>query len=589
MIEHPSALPRSALVDAVLQMQVTTESLRQQEALAVQEKLQVEAKLHASEAECAHLQNQLKMLREQLFGPKSERTKVEDPNQTFLALQVTDLPEGDDASQDTSDNEGETETAQNATEEDDDSEEITYRRKKSRAAAVAKPIPEIVTVLEGDESDRVGPNGERLVNLGYETIRKLHFTPASLCYIVIKRAKYGLPDTREYVATVPHEPCLVSGAKVTDALMLYIVLQKYGMGLPLYRQLQALRAMGADLADNYLGECVRYIAQAFAPIAHAIRDQVLISRWVHADETPMKQMKTGDKAERGRDIRTAYLWSWCGGKQIYFHYGLTRSQKEVRDCLGIPYDPDDPKRGWNADDDPGSWEHGSMIGFVVCDGYDGYNHIFRHSDLERVACWVHARRKFKQYEDLDTNAKQVVRAINQLFKLNKRIGRKAKDAYPNDLDRQYQWIAEQRQEQLGPLITALDELIDRLKPCYPPDTGLGPAITYLRNQWEALQTFLRHGFLPMDNNAAERGIRPIAVGRKAWLFVGSEDGGSWAATMFSIIESCRLQKINYTDYCEYVLQRIVEAPDRSKINYHELTPAQLQDTIKATYQQSDPA
>ena len=87
----------------------------------------------------------------------------------------------------------------------------------------------------------------------------------------------------------------------------------------------------------------------------------------------------------------------------------------------------------------------------------------------------------------------------------------------------------------------------------------------------------------MENNTAERAIRPIAVGRKAWLFVGSEDGGSWAATMFSIIESCRLQKLNYIDYCQHVIKCIANAPDRHQLDYHQLTPAKLRDTIKASY------
>ena len=225
-----------------------------------------------------------------------------------------------------------------------------------------------------------------------------------------------------------------------------------------------------------------------------------------------------------------------------------------------------------------------MIGFVICDGYDGYNHVFRHSDLQRVACWVHVRRKFLAYAKTDDNAQQVVQLINQLFKQNKHIGRQAEKQTWAASAQRYQWIAEQRQAELGPRMTELNTLMDRLAPCYPPDTGIGPAITYLRNQWDALQTFLQHGFLPMDNNTAERAIRPIAVGRKAWLFVGSEDGGAWAATMFSIIESCRLQKLNYTDYCQHVLQHIVNAPNRDAIDYHQLTPIKLRDTIKASYQ-----
>ena len=512
----------------------------------------------ALEAERDELQMQLDVLREQLFKPKTEKTSHDPGQESFLDMPVT--VEADPSGT------------------GDDEEMVTvpeHERKKRGRKGVSKELPEKVIILKARDEDRIGPDGERLVCGGYEVTTLIDLVPERIQRLVIKREKLVCPYTRDFAYVVPAMARLVAGGKASDQFMLTVALRKYEQGLPLHRQTELYNRQGAQLADNYLGECVRHIAHAFDPIAAAIREQVLQSLWVFADETTLRQLKAGDAT-----VRTGYMCAWIGNRQVYFHYGPTRSSKEVRDVLGIPYDPDDPKRGWNNDLDPDSWEHGALIGFLICDGYGGYNPLFKANDIIRVACWVHARRTFKDYEERDKNARFIVQLINKIFHANKQITKAAnKTTFATDQER-WDFIATQRQLILPPLIADLDNELTLLAPLYSPDTAIGRAITYIRNRWTDLHVFLKYGFLPMENNTAERAVRPIAVGRKAWLFVGSEDGGRWAATMFSIIESCRLQKIDARTYCEHILNIIVNAPDRSAINYSKLTPAALQTTLR---------
>ncbi len=541
-----SALPRAALISAYEHLE---QHAAEQELRAAEQ----ERRAAALAGENADLQVQLEWLRKQVFGSRSERSRGHDEGQaSFLnAPVVHDSPPA-------------------ATVE---TEQITYERKKPGGRKpVSRALPTEEIVLRASDEERVGPNGERLISLGFEVTERLHLVPEKLLRLIIKREKLGLPDTRELAHTVPPEPCLVPGGKATDAFLHEVVLRKFHQGLPLYRQLGLYNSLGADLADNYLVGCVHHVAAAYQPIATAIRAQVLRERWVHVDETPVRQLGAEDGA------RTAYFWAWVAGGQVSIHFGLTRSRSEVRDVLGIPYDPDDPRDGPNGDLDPATWEQGSHIGFLICDGYTGYDHVFAAGSIIRVACWAHVRRKFKAHEEVDTNARRVVELINEAFRVDRQA---RKDAEKQQLDAAAaaDLMQARRQERTVAIIEHIRTELDALAPLYGPSSLMAKAITYARNQWRALIVFLDHGCLPMDNNQAERVIRPIAVGRKNWLFVGSEDGGEWAATLYSIIESCRLQKIDPRRYLEHVTPILVRTP-AGQLDADALTPRSLRSTLR---------
>ena len=245
--------------------------------------------VQARDAQVQDLKTQVAYLTKMLFGKKSEKTRVDDPHQ----LSFLDTPVVQDAERNTS-------ALEDA---DDEKEQVTYERKKRRQQAATKTLPEKIITLEPSEADRLGPKGEKLSIIGYEESRQLNLVPEKLEMLIIKRPKMGVADTHEYSHTVAVPARLVPGGKASDQFMLTVALRKFMLGLPLYRQTQLYRSLGADLADNYLIECVRHIATAFKPIAQQLRKQVLLSRWIFADEIPIKHMKTGDKNQRGCDIR----------------------------------------------------------------------------------------------------------------------------------------------------------------------------------------------------------------------------------------------------------------------------------------------
>ena len=247
---------------------------------------------------------------------------------------------------------------------------------------------------------------------------------------------------------------------------------------------------------------------------------MLANRVVYADETPIRQLipPTAATVENpDLRVRTGYFWAWIGGSQFYLHYGKTRSQEEVRTVLGIPAE--------------GEWDPDGLIGFLVTDGYAGYHPAVTNPDpdqpppIQRVACWAHVRRRFLECaERNDANAAQMITLINELFRIE-RGTRKDSDQHKLSTEAAAALRHERRQRDSAPIIAAIKALIDQLTPLYTPGRDMAKHLGYTRNLWRALTLFVHHHDLPLDNNTAERALRPVVVGRKNWLFVGSEDAG----------------------------------------------------------------
>lgn len=486
-------------------------------------------RIAALEGEKAELQLKLQQTRQALFGPSSERTVHE--NAPSTATTLLGIPADSEQPPAASTQLPETET-----------ETVTYQRKKRAPGAtghgrtpVSREIRVVEVIIPATAAERIGPGGETLVFRDYEVTERIDLDPHQLIRLVYKRERLGLPDTRETVFTAALPDCLTPKGKATDRFIHEILVRKFLLGLPLYRQAMDLNLQGAQINDAWMGDCVRAAATFYSPVALAIRDQVLANRYVQADETPiLQQTDTG--------IRTGYFWVWLGGGQVHFHYGTGRSQDEVNAVLGIT--------------DDGTWERGALIGYLLCDGYAGYNPAFASGRVIRVACWAHVRRKFYALRKTDRNAAALLALIDQLFRIERTLTLDIEQKKLNE-PAGYALRVERRIAQARPLLTTIKETLERLAPLYTDKSAMRLAINYALTLWESLIVYVEVGELPLDNNGAERAIRPIAVGRKAFLFVGSEDGGDWAATFYSIMESCRLQRINPRRYLAYVTPLLV--------------------------------
>lgn len=438
--------------------------------------------------------------------------------------------------------------------------------------SVSRELPVEEQIIPAADADKVGPNGEMLVLLGYETSEKIDVVPGVLRRLIIKREKFGLADTRETLHTAPVPAALIPKGKATDAFVLDVVLNKFHLGLPLHRQLMDLNHRGAQLSDSFLSDLVKQAAQVFRPVYDAILQQVLTNRVVYADETPIRQLippSAATPSEPQRRVRTGYFWAWIGGSQLYLHYGKTRSQDEVRTVLNIP--------------DEGDWDYDGLIGFLVTDGYAGYNPAVAPRDpdrssppIQRVACWAHVRRRFLECAERgDVNAKQLAELISELFRIDRGI-RKDIDKQKLHPEAAAAFRHERRQRDSAPIVEAIKQRIEQLTPLYTPSRDFAKHLVYTKNIWHALTLFLQYHELPLDNNTAERALRPVVVGRKNWLFVGSEDAGEWAAIFFSLIESCRMHHIDPRRYLTHIAPLLIseQPPDPAT-----LTPLMLRDTL----------
>lgn len=427
-------------------------------------------------------------------------------------------------------------------------------KKKARNGGGRRPVNRslrpVEVLIPAPDSERVAADGTQLVLLGYEISEREAYISAELVREITKRERWGLPDTREVAYVAPPAPAIVPKGKYADSAVIEAMYRKYAMLTPFTRMLADFRAMGSDLSDAQLSDLARRFAEFFSPVAEAIRAQVLARAFVHVDETPLPTLD-------GR--RT--IWAWVGGNQAFFHIG-GRGGCELRRVLGLDGD--------GNDDDPGP---GATLGWAfshwMADGYRPYDTIAAEASIIRLCCWAHARRDFiAPADEGDPVAKDLIARIRALYQVEKEAGIACSRAGLHGDQADAERLRRRQAESL-PILAGIRTACLEALPRYDRNSGMHKAISYILDRWPALTAYTTRGDLPIDNNQAERVLRPIVIGRKNWYFVGSEDATTWAATNFTIFESCRLAKVEPRAWLRAVIARI-HAGDR---DYAAMTPA----------------
>jgi transposase len=362
---------------------------------------------------------------------------------------------------------------------------------------------------------------------------------------VCKRERWGLPDTHEVAFIAPVPPSIVPKGKYADTAIVEAMCRKYVLGTPFCRMLADWKAMGSDLSDAQLSDLAGRFAAFLSPIAAAIRHQVLARAFVHVDETPLPTLD-------GR--RT--LWAWVGGTQVFFHIG-GRGGTELRRVLGLA----------EPDDNPGP---GATLGWSfthwMADAYQPYDCVAADAGIARLCCWAHGRRNLIiPAEQGDPVAKDLLDRIHALYQVEldaKTTIEQLRLRGPNaDAERH-----RRRQTASLPMLEGIRAACADALPRYTPTDPMRQALSYLLDRWHTFTAYTARGDLPIDNNQAERVLRPIVIGRKNWYFIGNEDATAWAATNFTIIESCRLVKVDPRAWLRTTIARL-HAGD------HDMTPA----------------
>jgi transposase len=377
--------------------------------------------------------------------------------------------------------------------------------------------------------------------IGYDESEQVDVQPARYFVRVTKREKRACRCCQGGTVTMPPlAPRIVEKGLASDRVVVETVVSKYADHLPLYRQEQIFKQRhGVELSRQTLMGWIDLVADWLQSIYGHLRSGVFSCGYVQIDETPVRYLAPGHgKTKQG------YFWAANrpGGEVIY-HWETSRAAR----CLEtvVPVD---------------------FKGTVQCDGYSGYDTFARQreGDVTLADCWAHVRRKFfDAKESTPRTAGWFLRQIQHLYRIEARLREKR---YSPKLR------AVIRMQESRPIVERIGQACIRLKQGnrHLPQSPLGLALNYTLNQWAGLQVFLTEGRVEIDNNLVENAIRPTAVGKKNWLFIGEAEAGQRSAILFTVIENCRRLKINPFDYLRDILTRL---PKLTNHQTHTLTPA----------------
>ena len=369
------------------------------------------------------------------------------------------------------------------------------------------------------------------IRIGEDVSEQLDYTPASLFVIQHVRPKFACRKCEDGgVATAPKpaEGQVIDKGLPGPGLVAHVITSKYADHQPLYRQESMLARHGVEIARSTMCGWMKAAADLLAPLVALMALQVRRSKVIHTDDTPVPVQAPG----RGK-TRTGRLWVYLGdGKHPYTVFDYTPSRSR---------------------DGPASWLK-DYKGYLQADAFGGYDGIYATQEVVEIACWAHARRKFYDARISDAaRAHQALAMIRLLYD----VERDAKEKKLDAVQRQAM-----RQERSLPLLGQLQQWLKHELPGVLPKSPMGTAITYALNHWEALRRYASEGDgdLAIDNNAAERAIRPITIGRKNYLTLGSDAGGRTAAILYSLVASAKRHGLDPWVYLREVLATVANTP-----------------------------
>ena len=377
--------------------------------------------------------------------------------------------------------------------------------------------------------------GCQMKRIGEDVSEKLDYEPGRFSVERHVRGKWACAQCQTLVqAAVP--ACVIDKGIATAALMAHVVVAKYIDHQPLYRQEGILGRAGFAVPRSTQAEWIGAIGVELAPLVQAMRDDLLSRSVLHADETPVAMLKPA--SQRDGKTHRAYLWSYCTTawddiNAVVFDFAESRAGHNARRFLGI------------TEDGSGCWR-----GTLICDDYAGYKQLMS-AGVTEAGCLAHARRKFHELwaNHSSTLAEQALQLFGALYDIEREI---------KDLDRDERLRIRQLKSKPAADLLHAWLLANRQK--VPDGTATARAIDYSLKRWAALTRFIDNAELAADNNRIENLIRPIALGRKNWLFAGSLRAGQRAAAIMSLLHTARLNGHEPYAYLKDVLERLPTQP-----------------------------
>ena len=393
-----------------------------------------------------------------------------------------------------------------------------------------KPLPDHLDRIEqvlsaGEDCPECGGD---LSKLGEDVTEELEYIPGR--FVVNKFIRPRMACRRcETISQAPLPSRPIERGRPGPGLLAHVLVSKYADHLPLYRQSQIYAREDVELDRSTMADWVGKSTALLKPLAEAIAKRVKAGTSLFADDTPLKMLAPGNKK-----TKTARIWAY------------------VRD-----------ERPWSGQSPPCVWyqftvdrkgEHpvkhlSGYQGWVHADGYAGFNDVFGKDKASEAACMAHIRRKFVDVFTAQGSAiaEETIKRIAQLYGVEKEVRGQSSEAR-----------AALRQAKAKPIFDDLEEWLQAQLPKISGKSPLAKAIRYALNRMPKTRPYLDNGFLELDNNSAERAMKPVAIGRKNWMFAGSENGGKAMAIAFTLIETAKLNKVDPQAWLTWVLEHIAD-------------------------------
>jgi transposase len=475
------------------------------------------------------------------YGPHSESF---DPRQILL-FGLTAAPDGPVDPNSDEAKAAEAETGQKLT-----SRRINHHKHGRRELPASLPRREILHDLT-DEQKPCPCCGKNRVCIGSETSEQLEYIPAKFEVLKHIRPKYacktcgegcvhcdGSPQI-EIVPVLPGRGPIEKGLP-GPGLLAHIITSKLNEHTPLYRLEKRFDHLGVDLARSTMCVWMMNCGNLVQPLIDLMTRRVKLSRAIHTDDTrvPVQDDNVKGKCKSGR------IWCYLGddgNPYVLFHYTPDRTRAGPQNFLA------------------------DYQGYLQADAYGGYDGIYTRGNVTEVACWAHARRKFFDAKDTDgRRATEMLAMVAELYAIEneakEKIAGLTKQQADLSRDERDRIRLELRQEKSAPALAKIKTWLDAEQKLVLPRSPMAAAITYMLNQWIALSVYVTAGFLNIDNNAAERALKRVAIGRKNWLFAGNDAAGKSHANLYTLLASAERHGLDPQKYTMSVLAKIGQTP-----------------------------
>jgi transposase len=469
----------------------------------------------------ADLKEQLAWFQKQVFGQRSEKIIPSNPDAFFLpGFDLTQLPPAKKA-----DVPAHTRK--------------TYNKDNPKKLSFPDTLPIVRTILDLKDEDKFcSETGKPLIKIGEDVSQKLAHTPGSYYIKETIRPKYATPKGGEEVVVTAELPdSLLSRCKADESLLADILVKKFADHIPLYRQSEILSREGIFISRQLLSNWTVSCGLALKPLFNEMSRLVLSSQNVFIDEVPVDMLSPGKGT-----VQQSYMWVLVGGQEAnpayrVYNFRTNRCHINAAELL----------KGYH--------------GVLHSDKYGAYESLANKKQFTWCPCWVHIRRKFIEAESGDPQFRALIlRKMKYLFMFERTAWKRSEE----------ERLRIRREKEI-PLIEEMIKLVkERLtEGKILLKSKFKEALGYFCSLIPHLKNYTLHANARLDNNVAERAVRPLAIGRKNWLFLGNEEGGEAAAIILSLVQTCRAIHINPREYLEDVMRRIMS---HSNQKLEELLP-----------------